>query len=189
MLDIESSALLDLLNNEKGATTPGLKGHLREVADECESSGKSALEVAENFGLFTKEEMLQMIADNLGSYVWNPKNTDVALDIIALIDTNVARTHGVIPVAVDGNTIYMAMRKPLDYQTLEAVRFILNKEIVPVVCDPDLFEDELDRYYPEKADTIADIVAEFDDVKAAGDELSEEDQANDAPIVKFVDVV
>ena len=52
MLDIESSALIDLLNNERGGANPALKGQLQDVAEECERSGKSAFEVIENYGLF-----------------------------------------------------------------------------------------------------------------------------------------
>ena len=50
MLDINSSALLDLLRNERAAGNAQLTEHLKEIAEECKESGKSALEVIENFG-------------------------------------------------------------------------------------------------------------------------------------------
>ena len=77
MLDIESSALIDLIKNERSSDIPGLKKHLEEVAEECERSGKTALEVIENFGLLSRREMLELMAESLGSYVWNPKNGDI----------------------------------------------------------------------------------------------------------------
>ena len=43
MIDINSSALIDLLRSERAAGNPELMQHLNEVAEECESSGKSAL--------------------------------------------------------------------------------------------------------------------------------------------------
>lgn len=189
MLDIESSALIDLLGSEFGHSTPGLRDHLKDVAEECERSGKPAIEVIENFGLFTRAAMLQAMADNLGSYVWNPKQADIPQEVIAIIDLNTARTQGVIPVAFEDETLYLAMRKPLDYQTVEAVRFITNLNVVPVVCDPDQFDAELERYYPEKNDTVAEIVAEFGEIADDDTEMDDEDHANDAPIIKFVDAV
>ena len=69
MLDIESSALIDLIKNERASAIPGLNAHLDEVVEECERSGKSAFEVIENFGIMTRQQMLELMAENLGSYV------------------------------------------------------------------------------------------------------------------------
>ncbi len=190
MLDIESSALIDLVQNERGADNKELREQLKEVAEECERAGKSAFEVLQNFELFTKEELLEMMAENLGSYVWDPRQADIDRGVIETIESDLARTHNLIPIAADDDTLYIAMKNPLDYQSVEAIRFIVNKNIVPVPCDPDLFDGELERYYPEKADSVADIVAEFGDAKKY--EVIEDDDtdaANDAPIIKFVDAV
>ena len=189
MLDIESSALIDLLNSERGSNNPGLAAHLQECAEECERSGKSAFEVIENFGLFTRAEMLQAMADNLGSYVWDPHSGDLDRELVASIDQSIARAQQIIPVKEEDGCLYLAMRKPLDFQTVESLRFILNKNIVPVPCDPDQFDTELDRYYPEKVDSVADIVAEFGNAQEYEDEDDADDHANDAPIIKFVDAV
>ncbi len=148
MLDIESTALIQLLIAERSAEKPGLKNVMQDVTEECERSGKEAYEVIENFGLFTKEEMLQIMAENLGSYVWDPRGTDITQDVITIIDVDFARKHGVIPIAMDEDTICMGMKKPLDFQTVEAMQFILNKKIVPCPCDPILFDGEMERYYP-----------------------------------------
>ena len=190
MIDVESSALIDLLKSERSANNPGLASHLAEVVEECEISGKSAMEVIDNFGLFTKQEMLNLIAENLGSYVWNPKLCDLTPDVIGMIELNTARANGVIPLKLEDGYLHLAMRRPLDYQTVESLRFILSVNILPVPCDPDLFESELDRYYPEKEDTVDDIVAELGDLAVEDeDDVPDEDKANEMPIVKFVDVI
>ncbi len=189
MLDIESSALIDLLRSERAGDNAALSAHLDEVAEECETSGKTAFEVIENFGLFTKQEMLESMAANLGSYIWNPKAQDLSREIIKLIEVDTARTYGVIPVEDDGDCLYMAMRRPLDFQNIESLRFIIGRNITPVVCDPEQFESELDRYYPEKEDTVDDIVAELGNLAVEEDDMPDEDKANEMPIVKFVDVI
>jgi len=189
MIDIESSALIDLLKNERCAGNPGLLDHLAEVIEECEISGKPAMEIVENFGLFTRQEMLNLIADNLGSYVWNPKAGDIPQEVIALLEVNTARANAVIPIQIDDDCIHLAMRRPLDYQTVEALRFILGKDVIPIPCDPDLFDAELDRYYPEKEASVNDIIAEMGTVEINDDDIPDEDKANEMPIIKFVDVV
>ena len=190
MLDVESSALIDLLKSERSADVPGLASHLNDVAEECEFTGKSAIEVIENFGLFTRQELLNLMADNLGTYVWNPKNYDVEKNVIDLIDVDTARTNAVIPIKVEPNgDIHMAMRHPLDFQTVESLRFIIGRGIYPIPCDRDLFDAELDRYSPEKEDTIDEIIAEIGTVELDDESMSDEDMANEMPIIKFVDVI
>ncbi len=189
MLDIESSALIDLLKSERGAGDPELAGHLKEVAEECESSGKDAMQVIENFGLFPRQEMLQMMAESLGSYVWNPSDNDVPQETIQKFENDFARTNGAIPLQDDVGTLHVAMRSPLNYQLVEKMRFVLGCDILPVVCDPEAFDKELDRYYPEKVDSVADIVAEIGSKEYTMDEAVSEEAANEAPIIKFVDVV
>ena len=162
---------------------------LHDVVEEVERSGKPLMEVIENYGLFTKQEMLQMMADNLGSYVWTPKNSpDIEESVIKMVENNTARSYGVIPIRYEDGQLDLAMRSPLDYQTAETLRFVVNANILPVPVDPDQFDEELERYYPEKIDSVADIIAELTPAELeAVDE--DEDHANDAPIVKFVDVV
>lgn len=189
MLDIESSALIDLIRSERAERNASLAAHLNEVAEECENSGKSALEIIENFGLFTRKEMLELIAENLGSYVWNPKAADLPREIIRLLDVDTARSYGAIPLEDEVDCLHMAMRHPLDFQGTEALRFIIGKNILPVVCDPEQFESELDRYYPEKEDSVDDIVAELGMVSMEEDDVADEDKANEMPIIKFVDVI
>lgn len=191
MLDIESSSLIDLLRSECSSTHPGLGKHLDEVAEECESSGKNAMEVISNFGLFTKAEMLDLMAENLGSYVWDPRAKDVEREVIDLVESAMAHTNGVIPIAADEMDVHVAMRKPLDYQTVENLRFIFGKNVVPVPCDPELFEQEMERYYPEQDDSVADIVAELSNLKERNEveETPDEDMANEMPIIKFVEAV
>ena len=189
MIDINSAALIDLLKSERSEGNPGLVEHLDEVAEECQSSGQRALQVIENFGLFTRQEMLELMAENLGSYIWDPKSRDLPRELIDLIEVNTARANGVIPIDDVNDELHLAMRNPLDYQVVESLRFILGRNILAVVCDPDAFENELDRYYPEKEDSIQDIIAEIGSAKIEEEDIPDEDKANEMPIIKFVDVV
>ena len=109
--------------------------------------------------------------------------------MIKLLDVDTARTYRVLPVADDGDSIHLAMRHPMDFQALESLRFIMGRNLLPVVCDPAQFDGELDRYYPEKEDTVDDIVAELGDIEVEEDDVPDEDKANEMPIIKFVDVV
>ena len=193
MLDTESLALIDLILNERGASHPELKEQMKEVEEEHTRSGKPVIEIIENYGLFKRKEILELIAESLGTYVWTTYEAeDLSLEVIKKVDQNTARTYKVIPIAVDeSGVLQLAMRNALDFQTVESLQFILNMTIQPVVADPDVLDAQLDRYYPEKTDNVHDILEVLKDT-AETETLNEKDiesMANEAPVVKFVDVV
>ena len=57
---------------------------------------------------------------------------------------NTARSYGVIPIRYEDGQLDLAMRSPLDYQTAETLRFVVNANILPVPVDPDQFDEELE---------------------------------------------
>ncbi|MBR2641924.1 MAG: type II/IV secretion system protein [Lentisphaeria bacterium] len=193
MLDTESMALIDLLLSELGASRPELKDQLKEVEEEHGRSGKPVFNIIENYGLFKRDELLNLIASSQGTYVWTDYDqADIPREIINKVDYDTARTYNVVPLGVDeSGVLHLAMRNSLDFQTVESLQFILNTTIQPVVADMDVLETQLNRYYPEKTDNVHDILEVLKD--SAEEEITNdkdlESMANEAPVVKFVDVV
>lgn len=192
MLDASSLALLDLLKNECGATHPEFLEQIDNIKEERERSGKPVSEILENFGLFTKQEIQDKIADSLGTDIWDPKEADIDKSVIEMVDDVTARSYGIIPIRYEDGSLKVAMRDALDFQAVDALNFIVGKHIIPVVADSNDLDAALLRYYPEREEDINDIISEmdFDKDMSGVDEVRElEDAANDAPIVKFVDVI
>ncbi len=192
MLDNESQALIDLLITECAETRPELPELFKEVVEEFERSGKSVMDIIEDYGIFSRSQMLQIMADSLGTYIWDPAEGDIAQDIIALVDQNSARTYNVIPIKKEGDYLHLAMHNPMDFQTAESLQFILGMMITPVVADPDKFDTEMEKYYPETINDVNDLLAAMDPGEEIGDDINVKDlenRANEAPIVKFVNAV
>ncbi|MBQ7392934.1 MAG: type II/IV secretion system protein [Lentisphaeria bacterium] len=193
MLDTESMALIDLLLSELGSSRPELKDQLKEVEEEHGRSGKPVFNIIENYGLFKRAELLDLIASSQGTYVWTDYDqTDIPREIINKVDYDTARTYKVIPLGVDeSGVLHLAMRNSLDFQTVESLQFILNTTIQPVVVDMDVLETQMNKYYPEKTDNVHDILEILKDSaeEEVADDKDLESMANEAPVVKFVDVV
>ena len=193
MLDTESMALIDLLLSEQGAARPELKEQLKDVDEEHERSGTPVINIIENYGLFKRQEILEMIAASQGTYVWmDYDQQDIPRSIIEKVEYNTARTYKIVPLCVDeSGVLHLAMRNSLDFQTVESLQFILDMTIQPVVADADVLDTQLNRYYPEKTDNVHDIleVLQESSTEEIVDEKDLESMANEAPVVKFVDVV
>lgn len=191
MLDASSTALIDLLKNALAVTHPDFENQIPEITDEHERSGKPLIEIIENFGILKESETLEIIADSLGTVVWDFKAADVSQKIIDMVDDNTARSYGIVPVDFDDGILKIAVKDPFDFQTIDSLSFILGYTLQVVVVDIDQLERALNRYYPEREEDINSIIMEMGhkEYDEDSDVRDLEDAANDTPIIRFVDVV
>ncbi len=191
MLDPESQALKDIILAEEVCT----EEQLEEVEEEHIRGGKPFQEVLMNFEIISEEALLELIANNLGTSVVDLTQADIEESVIKMMDPDNARMYGVIPLSWDGHTLTVVSRNPLNYQIADELRFILNIDVMIVVATESQIDNALEKYYPTDIGSVHDMLAEMDIEEKSGgdlnfsDEADLEDVANDAPIVRFVDVI
>lgn len=189
MLDTENQTLKDILLANEVCT----EKQMAEVIEEHERTGTPLQELLVDFGLFTKEELLEQIAHSLGTEVYDLSSIEIPEEVIHLITPENAHMLGVLPIQFDGSTLYAAFRSPLNYQTIDELRFILGYDVIVVVAPEEQVEEGIEKYYPTENANAADLLAEMEmqDIGDAEDLSDDEIQtaANDAPIVRFVDAV
>lgn len=189
MLDTENQTLKDILIANDVCT----EEQLAPVIEEHERTGTPLQELLVDFGLLSKEEILEQIAHSLGTEVYDLSGIEISEETIKLVSPENARMLGVLPVQYDGTTLYAAFRSPLNYQSVDELRFILGGDVAVVVAPEEQIQEAIEKYYPEDNANAADLLAEMDmiDMGDAEDMSESEIQtaANDAPIVRFVDAV
>ena len=189
MLDAEGQALKDILLTEGICTSE----QIQDSEDEHDRTGTSFREVIINYGYLTELEILQHFADNLGTEIYDFKQADVPHSVIEMIDPETVRAYGVIPVALEGNLLKVVAKNPMNYQIIEELQFILGMEIQVLVAEQDKIDTAIEKYYPVTVASVHDVLAEMN--SGEGDEQDYENvtdlenAANDAPIVRFVEVI
>ena len=161
MLDTSSLAIIDTLKNALAVTHPDFENQIQEITDEHERSGKPVIEIIENFGILSEDQTLEIIAESLGTVVWDFKSADIDQHIIDMVDDNTARSYGVVPVAFEDDVLKIAVKDPFDFQTLDSLSFLLGCTLQAVVVKIDLLERALNRYYPEHEEDINSIIQEM----------------------------
>ena len=189
MLDTENQTLKDILIANECCT----EEQLAEVVEEHERTGTPLQELLVDFGILTKEEILEQLAHGLGTEVIDLSSMEIPEDVINLVTPANARMLGVVPVSYDGSTLYAALRSPLNYQVADEMRFIFGHDVNILVAPEEQVEKALEKYYPEDDASAASVLAEMDMQDLADVDENDEDSitsaANDAPIVRFVDAV
>jgi type IV pilus assembly protein PilB len=193
MLDSESESLKGILLSEEICS----EAQLIEIEEEFTRTGKRFADLLIDFGIVNEENLLQLMATNLGTDVVDLAGLEIPKEIIDMIDPQTIRMYGVIPLSFDGTVITVASRNPLNYQIADELRFILDKEIKIVVAREKQIDAMIEKYYPVESESMHDMLASLevdleDGVDRNPDALKDEEienMANDAPIVRFVDVV
>ena len=193
MLDSESQTLKDILIGDNLITEEQMK----EVEEEQERNGKSLKEVIIDFGILTEADILEAIGRSLGLEVRSVAvEEDPPREVIKMIDGGTARGLGVVPLSFDGTTLNIITRNPLNYQVVDEVRFIVGKDVNQIVVPEAQVEAAIEKFYPIDTATMYDMLAELSlDAEIKEDEVAEqsadqlEAQANEAPIIKFVDAI
>jgi type IV pilus assembly protein PilB len=169
-----------------------------EVLAEFKRSGKPVIQILQDFGIMDLDTVLQVMADHLGTQVVK-LDREVTPDLVRLLPANTARMYQCIPVNLSNGTLQLALMDPLNPSRADEIGFLVKKDIQLVVADPVQIQRAIDKYYPEDSDSVSDILKELGEdeeiareakaVAASDDAAMVAGLANEAPIVRFVNLV
>jgi type IV pilus assembly protein PilB len=168
---------------------------LAAVQEEHRLTGKSIATLALEMNLVTKPTLLHAVADYLASEYLADVPGSIPGDVVAGISISQARTYGVVPYRVDGQTIDLLAADPFNAQIVDDLTFALGKDVRLIVCDPVRIDALLKNHYPEEESNFDDILSDLKeggDSGKAGDDLNSNDLealAGQAPIIRFVNLV
>ncbi len=195
MAEISSIPLLALIQEQ------GLVDDLQleEVVQEHTRSGKPVIQLLQDFGLLDLETILQIMASHLGTEVVELRELEFTPEILQTVSATAARMHQCLPVAVHGSTVRVALSDPLNPAAIDELGYLTGKEVQVVVADPAQIEKAINKHYGEESESVSDILKELgadaDIAKevaeaTSGDGVADlENLANEAPIIKFVNLV
>jgi type IV pilus assembly protein PilB len=110
-------------------------------------------------------------------------------DAVSLIPCEVATKFQVVPVKRQGRALTVAMANPDNIFAIDDIKFITGLEVKPVVATESAIKKAIDRLY-DSADSLASIMRDMQEdveiVEESDDDLSEDVQSGDAPVVKLV---
>jgi type IV pilus assembly protein PilB len=169
-----------------------------EVASEFKRSGEPVFQLLQDFGIMKLDDILHVMAGNLGTEVVSLRDREYSPELLKTIPANVARMYHCMPVALKNGTLQVALADPLDPAHADEVGFASKREVQVVVADPAEINKAVDRFYgQEETEDFSHILQELGsdaeierEVKEAGEDAkAAEALANEAPIVKFVNLV
>ncbi len=190
-LDAEVGAIWHLLL-DAGKTT---EDQLEEVYEEHDRTGRDFVTVLYNYEIISEDELLELIAESLGTEVVSIKQGEVPEEVIAKVPVDIARLYNVVPIREEYGVLYLAAKDPMNYRMVDELPYVLEQDCRVLVGRPAEVEDALDHFFPEGSGTVKDVLGELEELYRQQGALDIDDDealeaaAAEAPIVRFVNVI
>ena len=162
-----------------------------DVLAAVENTGKEAAEILVDYQVVnSRDDIWPIIAQELGAEFVDFSDFEPPEALLSLVPAGLARLHGALPVAYDEGNISVALTDPLNPQILEDLRFAVGHELTLVVGADHLVEQKINELYGGEEKAMDDILSQLDGgLTFKGGEAEMEDEANSAPIMRYVDLV
>lgn len=123
-------------------------------------------------------------------------NLDIPNSIIELVPESVARENTCIPVEFIGERLVVAVTDPMNFEVMEKLRFILNRDVELTMAPKESINDAINRFYGgSETESVDSMLMEFTETAIDFTETEMTAAAKDAadeessPIVRLVNLV
>ena len=157
--------------------------------EEAAMQGHSTLEGISKRGLLTPNQILEIVAKDCGME-FQAAIMHVDEDVLATIPPAESRRYHALPLKRLPSGLQIAIADPLDFETLDALRYLLKTDLEPVVVPLAKLDDAIVRFFGKTDESLASLMANIDggqlELKKAGTEGGDETGEGDAPIIRLV---
>ena len=178
--------VLELLQNS-GVVSPE---DMATCHQEAAMNGHSTLEGIVKKGLMTRDQILEFVAKDCGmEFVSTIEHVDE--DVLATIPSAESRRYHALPVKRLPAGLRVAIPDPLDFETLDALRYLLKTDLEPVVVPLEKIDEAIIKYFGKTDESLQTLMANMggDELQVKGPGTGEdggETEEGDAPIIRMV---
>ncbi|MBL6723890.1 MAG: type II/IV secretion system protein [Rubripirellula sp.] len=125
------------------------------------------------------------------------RSARVSDDVIELVPESVARENNVLPFSDEDGSLRVLVSDPFDLETVEKLRFILNRKIETALAPKVAITEAINKYYGqvegESADSMlqefTDTAIDFTETESGGETDEEDVDDSSAPVIRLVNLM
>ena len=150
-------------------------------------------------GIITEDQLIEALQMQLGIDYIDLTKVHIPTELAQTVPKNLAKQHGVVPVRLDKDELYLAMSDPLNFYAVEEVRKASRRKIVPMVARRSAIEYAIQTLYGNEgaARAIEDMKKEqsgsqdqsINENAAFVTNRIGDDSANSAPTIRLVNSI
>jgi type IV pilus assembly protein PilB len=168
---------------------------LEEAQNMQRQTGAKLPDAIVKLGYASAEEVMSAIAEFHGLQYVDLAEMTIPPSVIELVPESVARENIVLPMAQENGALKIIMSDPTDFDTVQKLTFILNKDVQPVLAPREQIVEAINRHYGQtETESVDSMLQEFTDTaidfseSAMAAAAAAQDEV-DAPVVKLVNLI
>ncbi len=168
---------------------------LTEARNLHKATGAKLQDAIVKLGYANFADVMSAMAEFHGMQFIDLADVTIPPSVIEMVPESVARENVVIPLAQENGALKITMSDPSDFDTLQKLQFILNKDIQPVLASREQIIEAINRHYgqteTESVDSMlqefTDTQIDFTETEATSNQAALEE--SEAPVVKLVNLI
>ncbi|MDX2037381.1 MAG: GspE/PulE family protein [Isosphaeraceae bacterium] len=167
---------------------------------EAQRMGNVQLEDAlVRLGYADADDVMRAKAEQYGMDFIRLREIEIPPGVIEKVPESIARENQLIPLSDEGGIIKVIMHNPMDFETVDKLRFVLNREIEVALATKDAIVEAINHYYggaSTETESVDSMLQEFTDtaIDFAEDGGTNKSTSNtleegDAPIIRLVHLI
>ncbi len=172
-----------------------------EIEEEHRRTGNPVRDLLIDMEVLTEDVLLDFIARQMGTYVVDLGTIVVSRDVARAVRPSYVRMYNVVPIEARDNWVRLAVSDLLSPEIVDELNFVIgqDRDIEYVVARQEDIRKLITDLYGTATDSIGDMLTQLEaELEEAGDTLTTaaagsvidlEQMANQAPIVRFVNLV
>ncbi len=168
--------------------------HVEAAREMAQNRPGSIVDILVESEMIDEDTVLQTLAAQFGMELISLDGFEIPADVRETITTDIARRYKIVPVYMTEDALTVALSDPLDFDTLDSLRYVLKCHVEGVVASRDEIRIALDKYYVSEA-SMEEMVSDIDDdivaVEGGDTGIAQDENAteSDAPIIKLVSLI
>ncbi|MEM1070055.1 MAG: ATPase, T2SS/T4P/T4SS family [Planctomycetota bacterium] len=171
---------------------------LTEAEEVAKTTGAEVGDVLVQMEYATPEEVTEAMAKHHKIAYVDLRSVQIREEVIELVPESVARENNVLPYDEEDGALRILVSDPFDLETIEKLRFILNRKIETALSPKGAITGAINKYYGqvegESADSMlqefTDTAIDFTETDADAESRDEaEVDDNSAPVIRLVNLM
>jgi type IV pilus assembly protein PilB len=160
-----------------------------------QTGAKNVQEVIVKLGYASIEDVMKAVAEFHKVPYIDLTDMTIPPSVIELVPESVARENVILPMAQENGSLKIIMSDPTDYDTVQKLQFILNKDVQPCISPREQIVEAINRHYGQtETESVDSMLSEFTDTaidftETANAAAAAAAEDNDAPVIKLCNLM
>jgi len=164
---------------------------VKEGLKYAQDHGKRIGEALVELEYCEEDDVIQALAKQFNLEYVDLDHHPIEPEIRELIPSKLIEDYSVLPLSEENNRLKVIITDPLDLETLDLLRFRLNREIVPVLGSLTKVKRFIDKFINPEGDVLSQTMASIDQEAPdeEGQDGSDSVEDESAPIIKLINLI